>query len=229
MKNCTGIIVAGGNSSRMGGGSKQLMPLCGVPLLKWSLEAMAGAECIGELIVVVKAGEQEAVFTITKDISIPIKVVEGGENRQMSVLNGMKAADSRFPMVAIHDGARPLVMSEDVERVVKDAGVFGGATLGVPVKDTIKIVDDMLVEDTPPREKLYAVQTPQAFKKSVWQQGMEFALENNLLFTDDCQLVEAMPGIGKVAVTLGRYENIKVTTKEDLIIAEGLLKARQGQ
>lgn len=227
MKNCTGIIVAGGSSSRMGGGSKQLMPLCGVPLLKWSITAMAGAESVGELIIVVKGGEQEAVEALLEGIQLPVKVVEGGENRQASVLKGMKAADSSFPMVAIHDGARPLVESGDIDRVVKEAGIFGGATLGVPVKDTIKIVDDMLVEDTPPREKLYAVQTPQAFKKSVWNQGMEFALENHLVFTDDCQLVEAMPGIGRVAVTLGRYENIKITTKEDLIMAEGLLSARQ--
>jgi 2-C-methyl-D-erythritol 4-phosphate cytidylyltransferase len=124
-------------------------------------------------------------------------------------------------MVAIHDGARPLVKPEHIESVIKDAGVFGGATLGVPVKDTIKVVDDGLITDTPHRASLYITQTPQVFKRRLYFEGIDFALEHELDFTDDCQLVEAIGG--KVYMTIGDYTNIKITTPEDIRIAETLL------
>jgi 2-C-methyl-D-erythritol 4-phosphate cytidylyltransferase len=125
-------------------------------------------------------------------------------------------------MIAIHDGARPLVNPEFIEKTIKDARVFGGATLGVGVKDTIKIVEDDLIVDTPHRPSLFACQTPQVFKRKIYFDAVAFALENGLEnLTDDCQLVEA---IGKkVFMTKGDYKNIKITTPEDIKIAEVLL------
>ena len=127
-------------------------------------------------------------------------------------------------MVAIHDGARPLVKPEFIETAIKDARVFGGAALGVPVKDTIKLVEDGLIVDTPQRSKLYITQTPQVFKRHVYFEGIDFSLEHDLDFTDDCQLVEALGH--KVYMTLSDYTNIKITTPEDIEIAEVLLKTR---
>ena len=146
----------------------------------------------------------------------------GGATRQESVINGIRCISKGIQLVAIHDGARPLVKPEHIEKVIKDASVFGGATLGVPVKDTIKTVDGGLIIDTPPRSSLYITQTPQIFKRDLYFEGVDFALEHGLDFTDDCQLVEAIGG--KVAMTVGDYTNIKITTPEDIKLAEVLLK-----
>ncbi|MBP5581092.1 MAG: 2-C-methyl-D-erythritol 4-phosphate cytidylyltransferase, partial [Ruminococcus sp.] len=147
----------------------------------------------------------------------------GGFTRQESVFNGVRKISKDTELVAIHDGARPLVKSEHIEKVIKDASVFGGATLGVPVKDTIKTVDGGLIIDTPPRSSLYITQTPQIFKRRLYFEGIDFALEHGLDFTDDCQLVEAIGG--KVAMTVGDYTNIKITTPEDNASAEVLLQS----
>ena len=125
-------------------------------------------------------------------------------------------------MIAVHDGARPLVNPAHIEKTIKDASVFGGTVLGVPVKDTIKIVHDGLIEDTPHRPSLYITQTPQVFKRRLYFEGVDFALEHELDFTDDCQLMEAI-GV-KVCMTTGDYKNIKITTPEDIKIAQLLLQ-----
>ena len=151
------------------------------------------------------------------------KVVSGGKTRQESVTNGVRVISDEAKFIAVHDGARPLVDPSDIERTIADARVFGGATLGVPVKDTIKIVSDGLITDTPPRSSLYITQTPQVFKRSVYMRGIEFASRNYLDFTDDCQLAEAI-GV-KVCMTTGNYKNIKITTPEDASVAEALLNS----
>ena len=142
-----------------------------------------------------------------------------------SALAGVSEVKKGAKLVAIHDGARPLVKPEHIEKVIKDASVFGGATLGVPVKDTIKTVNDGLISDTPPRKFLYITQTPQIFKRQLYFEGIDFALEHGLDFTDDCQLVEAIGG--KVAMTTGDYTNIKITTPEDIKLAEVLLAMQE--
>ena len=138
-----------------------------------------------------------------------------------SVLEGLKKVSKDTQYIAIHDGARPLVKPEHIRKVIKDARVFGGATLGVPVKDTIKMVDDGLITDTPPRASLYITQTPQVFRKRLYFEAVDFATEHGLDFTDDCQLVEAINC--RVCMTTGDYTNIKITTPEDRAIAEVLL------
>ncbi|MCM1362156.1 MAG: 2-C-methyl-D-erythritol 4-phosphate cytidylyltransferase, partial [Clostridiales bacterium] len=146
----------------------------------------------------------------------------GGSTRQESVINGVRCISKETELIAVHDGARPLVKPEHIEKVIRDAVIFGGATLGVPVKDTIKTVEDGLITDTPPRKFLYITQTPQIFRKKLYFEGIDFALEHGLDFTDDCQLVEAVGG--KIAMTTGDYTNIKITTPEDIKIAEVLLE-----
>ena len=144
--------------------------------------------------------------------------------RQESVLNGVRAASKETKLFAIHDGARPLVKPEHIAAVIHDAEVFGGATLGVPVKDTIKVVNDGLIVDTPYRPNLYSTQTPQVFQKRIYFEAVDFALEHHLDFTDDCQLAEAINC--KVYMTIGDYTNLKITTPEDIFIARMLLEKR---
>ena len=127
-------------------------------------------------------------------------------------------------MISVHDGARPLVKTEQIAQVIQDASVFGGATLGVPVKDTIKVVNDRLIVDTPYRPHLYITQTPQVFKRQLYFEAVTFAEEHALDFTDDCQLIEAINC--KVYMTEGDYAYISISTPEDIAIAEILL-ARQ--
>ena len=142
-------------------------------------------------------------------------------------MQGLKLVSKESSYIAVHDGARPLVKTEYISKVIQDARVFGGATLGVPVKDTIKVVDDGLIMDTPPRSSLYITQTPQVFKRALYNRGVEFATRNFLDFTDDCQMEEAVRA--KVCMTTGDYRNIKITTPEDIAIAEAILGANGGK
>ena len=156
------------------------------------------------------------------------QVVAGGKERYDSVRNGLCALKAvgfaEDGIVLIHDGARPLVKPEHITAVIHDAEVFGGATLGVPVKDTIKVVNDGLIVDTPYRPNLYSTQTPQVFQKRIYFEAVDFALEHHLDFTDDCQLAEAINC--KVYMTIGDYTNLKITTPEDIFIARMLLEKR---
>ena len=224
--NTSVVIVCAGNSTRMGGVNKILLPLGERLVIGVTMQAFQACESVKEIIIVarecdipaIEAEAESAGVTKLKECTI------GGDTRQQSVINGIRCISQDTELVAIHDGARPLVKSEHIEKAVKDALVFGGATLGVPVKDTIKVVDDGLITDTPPRSSLYITQTPQIFRKKLYFEGIDFALEHNLDFTDDCQLVEAIGG--KVYMTTGDYTNIKITTPEDIKLAETLLEMR---
>lgn len=217
------ILVCAGNASRMGGINKILMPLGESNVVGYSMLAFEKCPDIAEIIIVTKP-ENEAVIRETAQklgITKLVHITEGGATRQQSVLCGLRLASKETQYIAIHDGARPLVKPAHITRVIQDARVFGGATLGVPVKDTIKVVDDGLITDTPPRSSLWITQTPQVFRKSLYFEAVDFAQAHDLDFTDDCQLVEAIGG--KVYMTEGDYANIKITTPEDRAIAEVLL------
>lgn len=209
----------------MGGVNKILLPLGDRLVIGVTMQAFEQCESIGEIIIVAREGDIPAIRAEAEAAGITklSGCVCGGATRQESVINGVRKISGDCELIAIHDGARPLVKPEHIERAVKDAAVFGGATLGVPVKDTIKLVDDGLIADTPPRSQLYITQTPQIFKRSLYFEGIDFALEHGLDFTDDCQLVEAIGG--KVCMTVGDYTNIKLTTPEDIAFAE-LLHSR---
>lgn len=221
--NTSVIIVCAGNSTRMGGVNKILLPLGDRLVIGVTMQAFQKCESISEIVIVAREADIPAIKAEAEDAGITklSACVTGGATRQESVINGVKQISKESQLVAIHDGARPLVKPEHIEKVIKDASVFGGATLGVPVKDTIKTVNDGLITDTPPRKYLYITQTPQIFKRNLYFEGIDFALEHGLDFTDDCQLVEAIGG--KVAMTTGDYTNIKITTPEDIKLAEVLL------
>ena len=210
----------------MGGINKILLPLGNHLVIGNTMLAFQKCESIKEIIIVARESDIPTIRKEAENTGIT-KLKEcttGGNTRQESVINGIKKISKDSRLVAVHDGARPLVKPEHIEKAIKDAKVFGGATLGVPVKDTIKIVDDDIITDTPPRKSLYITQTPQIFKRDLYFEGIDFALEHGLDFTDDCQLVEAIGG--KVYMTIGDYTNIKITTPEDIKIAETLLKMR---
>lgn len=221
------VIVCAGNSTRMGGVNKILLPLGERKVIGVTMQAFQSCESVSEIIIVAREEDIPAIKREAEEAGITklAACVTGGSTRQESVINGVRKISPDTELVAVHDGARPLVKPEHIEKVIRDASVFGGAVLGVPVKDTIKTVDDGLITDTPPRSSLYITQTPQIFTRRLYFEGIDFALEHGLDFTDDCQLVEAIGG--KVAMTVGDYTNIKITTPEDIHIAEILLKQKK--
>lgn len=218
------IIACAGNSSRMNGINKQLCEIGEIPVAVRSMLAFNGINEITEIIVSARECDIPEIERLAEKHGITkFKcAVSGGETRQQSVFKAFMQTDKSTRFVAIHDGARPFVNPEHIRKCIKDASVFGGATLGVPVKDTLKVVDGGLIVDTPNRKQLYITQTPQIFRRDIYVKGINFANDHGLDFTDDCQLAEAV-GV-KVSMTIADYRNIKITTPEDLALAEVLLK-----
>lgn len=223
------IIVAAGGSVRMGiADSKQFIPLLGHPAIEYTLRAFEKCHFIKEIVVVCREQDKERIRLIADEngFSKVSSLIEGGASRAESVRNGIKAASSKAKYFAIHDGARPLITVEEIERVIEAAFETGAATLGVPVKDTIKIVDGYnKIESTPLRSQLRAVHTPQVFERELYQFALENAGDNMINFTDDCSLIEHMGG--EVEVVKGSEENIKLTTPIDVVIAESILSKRR--
>ena len=156
----------------------------------------------------------------------PVCVVPGGRERQESVLNGVTALDPETGYLLIHDGARPFVTLDMIDGVCRDALDCGAATAAVPSKDTCKLSDGQgFVESTPPRERLWAVQTPQAFQRELYQRALSLAREAGQSYTDDCQLVEAAGC--RVKLTQGDYRNLKLTTPEDRLAARAYTKGER--
>lgn len=212
----TAIIAAGGEGRRMGR-PKQFIPLAGKPMLAWSIDAFKSVPAVSEIIVAVHKDN------LAKVQALDVKVVEGGKERQDSIANALKLAARDSDIILIHDGARPMVTVEIIRACIKAASQQGAAVVGVPVKDTLKSVgDDSLIINTVERQGLWQVQTPQAFKADIVTRAYK---EAKLKATDDSRLIEDL-GL-KVKMVQGLAENIKVTTEEDLRIAEALLKMRQ--
>ena len=218
------IIVCGGSSSRMNGVNKLLLPLGNTNVAGRSMLAFEQCPEVGDIVVVCRERDRKELENTAEKLGIAKLrgFAEGGGTRQESVFSGLKKISPETSLIAVHDGARPLVKPEQIVRTARDAEVFGAAVLGVPVKDTIKVVNDGLITDTPYRPSLYITQTPQIFKRRIYFEAVDFALEHGLDFTDDCQLAEAI-GV-KVCMTEGGYENIKTTTPEDIKIANLLLE-----
>ncbi len=226
------VILAGGQGKRMQSDvQKQYMMLCGKPLIVYALEAFEKSP-VDVLVLVTAAGEeayakQEIVdaYGITKVRA----VVAGGKERYHSVYEGLKALEG-CDYVLIHDGARPLVTADVLERAIDGARKYRACVVGMPVKDTIKIADDAgFSESTPDRSRLWQIQTPQAFSYSLVRQAYDQIMENPALqigITDDAMVVESRTEC-KVCLIEGSYENLKVTTPEDLILAEALLESRK--
>lgn len=219
------VVVAAGSSRRMGGMNKLLMEVGGLPVLAYTLSALQASPCIGEMVLVCREADMPEFMRIADCFGIHKlrTMVVGGESRQQSVFAGVRALGSECRYYCIHDGARPFVTHRLLQDCLSAARLHGCATAAVPVKDTIKQVSpDGRVLCTPPREALYAVQTPQIFRAGLYQRAMEYALAQGLDCTDDCQLVEAMGE--QVFIAQGDYRNIKITTAEDIAAAEAFLE-----
>lgn len=214
------ILVAAGSSARMksGGASKTMMEIGGEPVLSRTLRAFESAACISKIVIVARACDFDAIRKASAFVTKPLTITEGGKERQDSVSNGAAlCGDAEY--IAVHDAARPFITPEEIETVCADAEKYGAATLAVPVKDTIKVAAaDGTVCATPERSTLRAIQTPQVFRLSLYKEALCLAKNAGKQYTDDCQLIEAAGG--KVYLTPGDYKNIKITTPEDLLVAE---------
>lgn len=223
------VIVAAGGSVRMGiADSKQFIPLLSRPAIEYTLKALQKCHLIKEIVIVCREQDNDRINKIIElnGFNKVSKLVKGGDSRADSVRNGIGACSENAKYYAIHDGARPLITVEEIERVVEAAFDTGAATLGTSVKDTIKVVDGFNnIESTPIRSQLRAVQTPQVFERDLYRFALENAGDNLINFTDDCSLIENMGG--EVLVVKGNEENIKLTTPIDIVIAESILKSRQ--
>lgn len=220
---CTAVVPAAGSSKRMGE-DKLLMPLHDVPVILWTLQALEGCPYITEIIVVTRQDLIVPVGQLCRDAALAKvrKIVVGGKTRTESVLAGIREADPNADLIAIHDAARPLASQGLLNAVVERAAEIGAAAPAVAVKDTIKRAVDGVVESTPDRSQLYAVQTPQVFEHGLILGALEKALADGVELTDDCSAVERL-GV-PVHLTAGAYENIKLTTPEDIFTAEAILE-----
>lgn len=225
MVRCSVVVPAAGNSTRMGE-DKLLLPLCDVPMLLRTLWVLEGCGYVTEIIIATREDLIIPVGQLCKEAGLRKvrKVVVGGENRAASVLAGLREADPASELIAIHDADRPLVTAEVIDRAIRKATERGAAAPAVPVKDTLKRAVDGVVESTPDRSEFFAVQTPQVFEHGLILGALEKAAAEGIALTDDCAAVErlGMP----VYLTRGSYENIKLTTPEDLLVAEAILERR---
>ena len=220
------VIVAAGNSTRMGE-SKPFIFLENKPVLANVLAAFDQVEEIGEIVIVCRKQEQEKARSIlqTYPIAKPVLFAQGGDTRQQSVSNGICCTSSQAAYFAIHDGARVLVTPQLIQNVLADAFTYGASAAAMPVKDTIKEIDkNGFVSSTPDRSKIWAVQTPQIFQRAAYLNAMCRAQAAGKDYTDDCQLLEQAGA--KVHLCMGSYENLKLTTQEDLILAQTILSRR---
>ena len=222
------VIVAAGNSTRMGCGmSKQLIPLLGIPTIGHTLMAFEKASGISTIVVVSRNSDMEKIKEIAAEYNISKfkAVVVGGDTRSESVRNGVNATGEDIDFVAIHDGARPLITPQAIERVISSAVEKRAAALAVPVTDTIKVVDENdVIVSTPQRSTLRAAQTPQVFEKALYTEALDKTRDAGVEFTDDCALVE-WAGV-PVTTVMGDYSNIKITTPGDVSVAENILRQR---
>lgn len=219
------IFPAAGQGRRMKvGKNKVFLELKGLPILVHTLLRFSQLQEVGHLILAVGPSEIHDVEELLEGVSglKPYSIVAGGTERQYSIANCIKLLSEDSDIVLVHDAARPLVSVETIKGVIDKARDVGGAIAAVPEKNTVKVVSgEGLVLSTPPRESLWAVQTPQGFQREILLRAYAKAEEDGYLGTDDASLVERL-GL-PVQVVASDYRNIKITTPEDLVIAEALL------
>ena len=222
-KTCAAVIVAAGSARRMQGIDKIMAPIGGIPMLLRTVQAMAASERINEIVIVTRADLIKRVKALCSAEKKVCAVTAGGESRAESVLCGLRQVHSE--LVAIHDGARPLVTPQVIDSAVCAAETYGAAAPAIAVHDTIKVAVDGIVKETPDRRTLFAVQTPQVFFLERIQTALAEALSCGIALTDDCSAAEAA-GM-QVYLTQGSEENRKITVPTDLILAEAILKGRE--
>lgn len=224
-KSCVAIVPAAGSSSRMkDSGNKLFIEIAGVPVIVLTLLALQNSPFIDQIIIPTQKELIPDILNLCKVHSLnKVKsVVCGGKTRVESVFNGIKEAGERFELIAIHDAARPFVSQKIIEETILSAGKYDAAAPATPIKDTVKEAKDSFVTKTLVRSSLFAIQTPQVFESSLIEKALESALKNNLPITDDCSAVEEYGK--KVFLTEGDFFNIKITTPEDIVFSEAILK-----
>ena len=222
LKRCGAVIVAAGNASRMGGIDKVMAELQGEPMIARTVRTFQNCDCIAEIVVVTRPDLILPITALTREMPKVKAVVAGGSSRQESVNLGLNTLSKEVKMAAIHDGARPLITMEVIDRTVRAAHTHNAAAPAIPVKDTIKVVEGRVVVNTPDRATLFAVQTPQVFDFDLLRGALKHAEETGAQVTDDCSAVELL-GM-KIKIVDGDERNLKVTTPMDLKIAEMLLE-----
>jgi 2-C-methyl-D-erythritol 4-phosphate cytidylyltransferase len=229
--NATAIIVAAGAGRRVGGNTpKVFLPLCGRPMILRTLDRFYSAATIRRIVVVVAADQlayAEAVLradAASKDRPWVLQI--GGATRQESVRRGLEKTGADTDIIAIHDGARPFVSAALIDRCVEVARDKGAVVVGLPVRDTIKIVgEDRWIANTPPRDSLWEIQTPQVFRRALIAEAHAWAARENFEATDDALLVEKKGG--RVFLLEGERSNFKITLPDDIWLAETMI--RQGR
>ena len=227
MSKVSAVIAAGGEGKRMGAGeNKVFMKLAGKEILLHTVEAFNNNPDIDEIVIVTGDGEYMRVTELVMQAELSGKmraVTTGGATRRESVYNGIKFTTG--DIILIHDAARCLITQEEISAAVKAVNEYGAAAVGVTCKDTLKSADeDGFITGTIDREKTFLIQTPQAFKRDIIVPAHEWAEKNNIEATDDCALVEQTGG--RIKIVTGRYDNIKITTPDDIGVAEKILEKR---
>ena len=226
---CAALVAAAGSSSRMGGVNKLLQPLDGIPVLARTLTALQMARRIDEIVVAAREEDFLEISQLCRTYGITkcTKVIRGGESRAHSVLLAALEAGEGMELLAVQDGARPLVTPELIDDVAEQAARCGAAAPAVAVKDTIKVAQAGVVQSTPDRGQLFAVQTPQVFDRALLQEALGQAAAEGLSLTDDCAAVERL---GRpVYLTRGSEDNLKITTPRDLTWGQAILAERMGR
>ncbi|PTX58151.1 2-C-methyl-D-erythritol 4-phosphate cytidylyltransferase [Melghirimyces profundicolus] len=221
------VIPAAGQGRRMGGSvAKQFLDLCGEPVLIRTLRVFLDHPLISRAVLAVSPGTEEEVRCLLDRFRVPaerVTVTAGGKERQDSVRNGLDQLEEEW--VLVHDAVRPFVTRDQITSLVEQVQIHDAAVLAVPVKDTIKeVTSSKTVAGTLERSRLWAVQTPQAFRRTLLVQAHREGKKRGIAATDDAMLVEAM-GV-EVRVVEGDYSNLKLTTPEDLVLAEAIWKMR---
>ncbi len=223
----TVMIPAAGSGQRMGAGyNKLFLKLGDRPILVHTLEVFEGDPSCAGIILAVKADERKPIQAMLDEFSITKvrAIVEGGGERQNSVAACIEVHDAEG-VVLVHDAARPFIRRDVIDELVKVADVYGAAIAGVQAKDTMKYAPSGIVEETVDREKLWIIQTPQAFRYGLLREASDKAIAEGFLGTDESMLVERLGH--PVRIVESTYDNVKMTTQEDLIFGETLLKRKQ--
>ena len=222
---CGAVIVAAGSASRMGGIDKVMAPLGGEPMILRTVRAFEDCETVKEIVIVTREDLMGPIAELCSGFTKIRSVVQGGSSRQESVKLGLLAFSKEVRLAAVHDGARPLVSGELIDKVIRAAHSYGAAAPAIPVKDTIKIFEGGFIAATPDRSTLRAVQTPQVIDRDLLLGALEKAEQEGIALTDDCSAVEHI-GM-RVRLVEGEERNLKVTTPLDLKIAELLLEEKK--
>lgn len=222
---CGAVIVAAGSASRMGGIDKVMAPLGGEPMILRTVRAFEDCEAVKEIVIVTRQDLMGPIAELCSGFTKIRSVVHGGSSRQESVKLGLLALSKEVRLAAVHDGARPLVSGELIDKVIRAAHSYGAAAPAIPVKDTIKVFEGGFIAATPDRSTLRAVQTPQVMDRDLLLGALEKAEQEGTALTDDCSAVEHI-GM-RVRLVEGEERNLKVTTPLDLKIAELLLEEKK--